>query len=117
VTDLDQEIPPELDKRYSGVSYDYIRAPRVLKGTPWALIFIVVVFGAIFFAGYRGVRWGNDQLWPPGDPGTEEIPLNFTEGDTASNISGRLAEQGILVNENFYAWYVRLNGGPAFQAG
>jgi peptidoglycan lytic transglycosylase G len=117
VTDLDPGIPPELDKRYSGVSYDYMVAPRLRFGGPLAILFVIAVFGGVFYAGYRVVGWGNDQLWPPGDPGTTEIAITLTEGDTASNISGRLTDAGVIVNENFYAWYVRLNGGVAFQAG
>ncbi len=89
---------------------------RAWTGTPKALLALAVVLGAFAFAGFLVYRWGVEQLDPPGEPG-DTVVLSLGDGDTSSNIADQLAELGVIANADVYRWYVRLRGGPGFQAG
>ncbi len=98
-----------------GVDYEVVSTRRGM-GTPGALLFLVVLGLVAWMAGSRGYRWVNEQLDPPGEP-TGEIVLTLPPGSSTSSISDLLAEHGVVPSSRAYEWYVRLRGGPAFQAG
>lgn len=74
-----------------------------LKVAAAVSVAVIVLAGA---AGFWLLRQLN-----PGD--VADIPINFTvnEGDTVASIATRLEEQGIIVNDRVFRWYVGRNGG------
>ena len=98
-----------------GVDYEIVSKRRG-PGTFGALLFLALLAFVAWTAGSRAYRWVQDQLDPPGEP-THEIVLTLPRGSSTSSISDLLAEQGVIESSRAYEWYVRLQGGPAFQAG
>ncbi len=105
--------PPVGGRR--GVDFEVVSTRRGL-GTFGALLFLVVLGFVAWMAGSRGYRWVSEQLDPPGDP-TGEIVLTLPPGSSTASISDLLGEHGVVPSSRAYEWYVRLRGGPAFQAG
>ncbi len=97
------------------VDFEYVRV-RGDKGTLLSLVILLAVVGAFLLAVLYGVRWVRSQLDPPGEPGAEVV-VDLGAGDTAATIGPLLEEEGIIPNSTVYSWYVRLKGGPSFQAG
>ncbi len=98
-----------------GVDYEVVSKRRG-PGTFGALLFLALLGLVAWTAGSRAYRWVQDQLDPPGEP-THEIVFTLPPGSSTSSISDLLAEQGVIESSRAYEWYVRLKGGPAFQAG
>ncbi|WP_419915227.1 endolytic transglycosylase MltG [Candidatus Poriferisodalis sp.] len=98
-----------------GVDYEVVSTRRG-PGT-WGALLILVVLGLVaWMVGSRGYRWVSEQLDPPGEP-TGEIVLTLPPGSSTASISDLLGEHGVVPSSRAYEWYVRLRGGPAFQAG
>ena len=84
---------------------------------PSALWLFLVVLGLVAWtAGSRAYRWVQEQLDPPGEP-SGEIVLTLPLGSSTGTISDLLEEHGVIPSSRAYEWYVRFQGGPAFQAG
>lgn len=81
----------------------------VLRGAAAVLTVVVLLAGA-------GGWWLATQL-NPGD--TSEAPVNFTvlDGDTLDTVSRRLEDQGIIVNNSVFRWYVGRQGGIELTSG
>ncbi len=105
--------PPVGGRR--GVDFEVVSTRRGL-GTPGALLFLVVLGLVAWMVGSRAYRWVQEQLDPPGEPGAE-IVLSLPRGSSTASISDLLAAEGVIASSQAYEWYVRLRGGPAFQAG
>ncbi len=98
-----------------GVDFEVVSTRRG-PGTWGALLFLVVLGAVAWTAGSRAYRWVQEQLDPPGEPGAE-IVLSLPRGSSTASISDLLAAEGVIASSQAYEWYVRLRGGPAFQAG
>ncbi len=107
--------PPYLEDPWDDDAvWEEVPARRLPGSTAYVVLLVIV--GAVALAGWLAYRWFDEQLDPPGDPG-DAVVIELGDGDTASNIASDLQEQGVIVNGDLYSWYVRLKGGPAFQAG
>lgn len=98
-----------------GVDYEIVSKRRG-PGTWGALLFLVLLGVIAWTAGSRAYRWVAEQLDPPGDP-TYEVVLTLPLGSSTASISELLAASDVIASSRAYEWYVRLKGGPAFQAG
>jgi|TARA_B110000263_G_scaffold4328_2_gene3665 UPF0755 protein len=75
-----------------------------------------MVLMASFFFLNKTINWAKELLDPPGERGAA-VSLTLPPGATTSGISGTLADLDIIPNASAYEWYIRLKGGPEFQAG
>ncbi len=98
-----------------GVDYEVVSTRRG-PGTWGAVLFLVLLAVVAWVAGSRAYRWVSEQLDPPGEP-AGEIVLTLPLGSSTASISDLLAERGVVPSSRAYEWYVRIKGGPAFQAG
>ena len=98
------------------VDYEVVKIRGREHGTVLALAVLLTFAGAVLIGALLVARWTRDQLDPPGDPG-REIVLAFGDGATTSEIAPDLEQAGIIANETFFQWYLRLKGGVEFQAG
>lgn len=75
------------------------------------LVALAVIAVMVVGAGF----WVRGQL----DPGSPGDPVAFTiaKGATAADVSRSLEQQGIITNATVFGWYLKINGGGAFQAG
>jgi len=81
-------------------------------GNRWHGVIKVIAAAMVSFAVLAGVAgfWLLRQL----NPGSiAEVPVNFTvnEGETVASIAARLEQEGIIVNDRVFRWYVSRNGG------
>ena len=106
---------PPLVAGRRGVDYEVVSTRRGL-GTFGALLFLVLLGVVAWMVGSRAYRWVNEQLDPPGDP-YGEVVLTLALGSSTASISDLLEAEGVIPSSRAYEWYVRLRGGPAFQAG
>ena len=98
-----------------GVDYEVVSTRRG-PGTFGALLVLVLLGFIAWTAGSRAYRWVTEQLDPPGAP-TGEIALTLPLGSSTASISDLLETESVIPSSQAYEWYVRLRGGPAFQAG
>ena len=98
-----------------GVDYEVVWLRRG-RGTFWGLVVVLVIIAIGAYAVWRVANWAREQVDPPGDPGAPVV-LELPPGSSTSGISGILEEAGVIPDATAYEWYVRLKGGPAFQAG
>ena len=110
-----ESAPPSAVQGRRGVDYEVVSTRRG-PGTWGALLFLVLLAVAAWTLGSRAYRWVNEQLDPPGDP-VGEIVLTLPLGSSTASISDLLEAEGVIPSSRAYEWYVRLRGGPAFQAG
>ena len=79
---------------------------------------IVVILGLIVgVTGVTVVRWVNDEIHPPGDPGAA---LEFTvePGSTTNDVANSLASEGVIGNSTVFRYWLRRQGGEqTFKAG
>lgn len=111
------DTPPDGYTPYRSLDelgYETVRTSRF--STPKALVFLGIFLAVVAVGGLFAKRWVDHQLNPPGPPG-DVVVLALGEGDTASTIASDLEGSGIIPNADVYRWYVRIKGGPAFQAG
>lgn len=120
--------PPQAPPPTPGLHQGHIRAPekegvdyevvwlRRGRGTLWGLLVVLAVIAMAAYAMWRVANWAREQLDPPGDPGSPVV-LELPPGSSTSGISTILEEAGVIPDAMAYEWYVRLKGGPAFQAG
>lgn len=100
---------------YEGVDYEIVSVGRG-PGTRGAVLVLVLMLGVALFAGIRTFDWLHQKLDPPGDA-TDSVLVVLPPGSSTSGISELLVETGVIPDAIAYEWYVRLRGGPAFQAG
>lgn len=98
-----------------GVDYEVVWLRRG-RGTTLALLFVLLVIAVGAYVVWRAANWAREQVDPPGDPGAA-IVLDLPPGSSTSGISSILEEAEVIPDATAYEWYVRLKGGPAFQAG
>jgi UPF0755 protein len=123
VTDVQQAPPvppappaPPGPLGQSRVDYEVVKIRRGDRGTYLALAVLLLFAAAIIIGVLLLARWTRAQLDPPGDPG-EEIVLALGDGATTADIAPDLEQAGIIANEAFFQWYLRIKGGVEFQAG
>ncbi len=105
----------ELLEGYEGLDYEVVRSSNG-PGTKGAVLVLALMLGIALIAGVRTVDWLRQKLDPPGDPTTEVI-VALPPGSSSSAVSELLAGNGVIPDATAYEWYVRLRGGPTFQAG
>lgn len=98
------------------VDYEVIKVRRGERGTYLALAVLMAFVVGLVIAALLGARWTRAQLDPPGEPGGE-IVLALGDGASAGSIGPELEAAGIIGNEAFFQWYIRIKGGVEFQAG
>mgnify|MGYP006167221463 FL=1 len=98
-----------------GVDYETIFI-RKNRGTLLSLVLLLLLLLASFFFLNKTINWAKELLDPPGDRGAA-VSLTLPPGATTSGISETLADLEIIPNASAYEWYIRLKGGPEFQAG
>lgn len=98
-----------------GVDYEVVWLRRG-RGTTLALLFVLAVLVVAGYVVWRAANWAREQVDPPGEPGAAVV-LALPPGSSTSGISTILEEAGVIPDATAYEWYVRLKGGPAFQAG
>jgi len=86
------------------------------RGTSLGLLFVVGVIALAAWVIWQAFSWAREQVDPPGDPGAPVV-LELPPGSSTSGISTILEDAGVIPDATAYEWYVRLKGGPAFQAG
>ncbi len=112
----DPAIPTEpLIEGFEGLDYEVVQTRRG-PGTKGAVLVLVLLLGVAVLVGIRTVDWLRQKLDPPGDP-TSEVVVALPPGSSTAGVSELLAENGIIPDATAYEWYIRLRGGPAFQAG
>jgi len=121
VTDV-RQAPPSVPPAPPGpagrehVDYEVVKIRSRERGTYLALAVLLTFAGAVVVGALLVARWTRDQLDPPGEQG-QELVLAFGDGATTSEIAPDLEQAGIIPNETFFQWYLRLKGGVEFQAG
>ena len=98
-----------------GVDYEVVWL-RKGRGTTLGVLFVLLVLAAGAYVVWRAAGWARELVDPPGEPGAP-IVLELPPGSSTSGISPILAAAGVIPDATAYEWYVRLKGGPAFQAG
>ncbi len=105
----------ELLDGYEGLDYEVVRSSSG-PGTKGAVLVLVLMLGIALIAGVRTVDWLRQKLDPSGDP-TGEVIVGLPPGSSSAAVSELLADNGVIPDATAYEWYVRLRGGPTFQAG
>jgi UPF0755 protein len=110
--------PPGNDPRYGRewVDYEPIRIRKGERGTYLALAFLMVVVVGLVVVALLVARWVRAQLDPPGEQGAAVV-LTLDDGASTSSIGPDLEDAGVIGNDTFFQWYVRIKGGVEFQAG
>lgn len=98
------------------VDYEVIKRRRGERGTYLALGVLMTFVVLLVIAALLVARWTREQLDPPGDPG-DEVVLALGDGASTGSIGPQLEDAGVISNETFFQWYVRIKGGVEFQAG
>lgn len=106
---------PHAMRGIEGIDYEVVSTRR----TPGSVGAILVVL-AIALAGIWGVSRVvfefRDRIDPPGEA-SGEVLVALPAGSSTSGISELLEANDVIADATAYEWYVRLRGGPAFQAG
>jgi hypothetical protein len=119
-TVFDDYAPPaDLPPWYEDDYYDEDEWDRLPRRTSTA--FRVVAFTAVLLVAllvaYSYVKgWIDDQLDPPGDPGSELV-IEIPQGTTTNDIARILADEGVVANGTVFRYYLRFKDAPDFQAG
>jgi UPF0755 protein len=79
---------------------------------------IVTILGLIVgVTGVTVVRWVNNEIHPPGDPG-DAVEFTVEPGNTTNDVANNLASEGVIGNSTvFRYWLRRQGGGQTFNAG
>lgn len=98
-----------------GIDYEVVSTRRS-PGSLGAILVLVAVallglwgVSRVFFA-FR------DRIDPPGEA-SGEVVVALPAGSSTAGISELLEANDVIADATAYEWYVRLRGGPAFQAG
>ncbi len=86
---------------------------RIVKWVVW--LAFVVASTLIIVAGYVG-WWYLGQVRPDGEPG-DDIAFTVLETDTVDSLAGRLKDEGLIVDESVFKWYVEQKGGLEITPG
>ncbi|HCB37169.1 MAG TPA: endolytic transglycosylase MltG, partial [Acidimicrobiaceae bacterium] len=100
---------------HEGIDYEVVYTGRG-PGTVGGVVMLLLFLGGALFAGVQAVGWVREKLDPPGEP-AGEVVVALPPGSSTSGISELLAANGVIPDATAYEWYVRLRGGPTFQAG
>lgn len=79
------------------------------------LAFGLVVVALVIVVAAVGL-WVKGKIDPAGKPG-EEVALTVPEGATTADIAALLDKEGVVSDARVFRYYVKLKGGPSFQAG
>jgi UPF0755 protein len=111
--------PSDLPPWYEDEYYDdreWERLPRRFNAPIRFAIFSAVLIVAILLT-YNFVRgWLDDQLDPPGLPGSELV-IEIPQGATTDDIARILAENEIVENSTVFRYYLRFKDASDFRAG
>ena len=115
-----EEEEPNLDRRRSDWALDewdevaevpvvepLRQQTRLVKWVVWIAFALVVML--IIVAGYVG-WWYLDQTRPDTEPG-DAVAFTVLETDTLDSLSTRLVDEGFVVDESVFKWYVERKGG------
>lgn len=89
------------------------------RSGPLRRVAIVVVVLAVLVggSGITLLRWVNNEIHPPGDPG-EPVEFTIEQGDTTNETANNLAAEGIIGNATVFRYWLRRQDGPkTFQSG
>ncbi len=104
-----------VDTGREGVDYETVWLRRG-RGTSMGLLVVLTVVAVAGYLVWQAARWASERFDPPGEPGAAVV-LELPPGSSTSGISEMLENAGVIPDATAYEWYVRLKGGPAFQAG
>ena len=111
--------PSDLPPWYEDEYYDdreWERLPRRFNAPIRFAIFSAVLIVAVLLS-YNFVRgWLDDQLDPPGLPGSELV-IEIPQGATTDDIARILAENEIVENSTVFRYYLRFKDSSDFRAG
>ncbi len=98
-----------------GIDYEVVSTRRG-PGSIGAII-VLIAIALVGIWGISRIAFAfRDRVDPPGEA-TGEVVITLPAGSSTSGISELLADNDVIADATAYEWYVRLRGGPAFQAG
>jgi UPF0755 protein len=86
---------------------------RIVKWVVWTAFALVVML--IMVAGYVG-WWYLDQTRPDSGPGGD-VAFMVLETDTLDSLTSRLVDEGFVVDQSVFEWYVERQGGLELTPG
>jgi UPF0755 protein len=106
-----------VDEPAEPLTEEWVRLPRRSGPLRRATIVLVVLGLIVGVTGFSVMRWLNNEIHPPGDPGA---PVEFTieSGSTTNVIANNLAKEDIIGNATVFRYWLRRQGGEqTFKAG
>ncbi len=88
------------------------RQTRILKWVVWLALAMVALL--IVVAGYVG-WWYLGKVRPDGE--RAEVAFTVLETDTLDSLASRLEDEGLIVDESVFTWYVERKGGLEITPG
>ena len=96
---------------------EWVVLPRRSGPLRRAAIIVVVLAVLVGGTGITVLRWVNNEIHPPGDPG-EPVEFTIEPGDTTNETANNLAAEGIIGNATVFRYWLRRQDGPkTFNAG
>jgi UPF0755 protein len=113
--------PPYDDEVFDddGESYpdEWVTLPKRSGPLRRATIILVVLGLIVGVTGFSVLRWVNNEIHPPGDPG-KPVAFTIEQGNTTNVIANNLASAHVIGNATVFRYWLRRQGGDTkFKAG
>jgi UPF0755 protein len=106
-----------LDEPAEPLLEEWVTLPR-RSGPMRRFAIVLIVLGLIVgVTGFSVLRWVNDEIHPPGEPGVA-VEFTIEQGSTTNVIANNLAKEDIIGNATVFRYWLRRQGGEqTFKAG